>query len=222
MINFTNARLGKLIVHKLGNKNEEESVHFSDATLELQGDFLRSLLLKFFLSSFKNDAFFHFHHESDINLNDIYTYSNEVFDNQDTFFDLSKKIASHLYEQSSHPKIKGGEFYAVIIHDCMIEDEIMDAIGVFKTENKDTYLRVEESESNFKIDFEDGININKLDKGCLIFNTEKENGFLLSMVDNVNKSKEAQYWKDDFLKVKAREDNYFLNTVKLHFLKLFA
>ncbi|MDR0604368.1 MAG: hypothetical protein LBG80_08720 [Bacteroidales bacterium] len=44
--------------------------------------------------------------------------------------------------------------------------------------------------SNFES--EKGININKLDKGCLIFNTERENGYIVAVVDNTNKGTDAQ------------------------------
>jgi hypothetical protein len=52
------------------------------------------------------------------------------------------------------------------------------------------------------------LNIHKLDKGCLIFNTEKENGYLLSIIDNTNKGNEAQYWKDGFLSVLITNNNF--------------
>jgi hypothetical protein len=55
----------------------------------------------------------------------------------------------------------------------------------------------------FEIESEKGVNINKLDKGCLIFNTEKEKGYIVAVVDNTNKGADAQYWVDDFLHVQA-------------------
>ena len=41
-----------------------------------------------------------------------------------------------------------------------------------------------------------GVNINKLDKGCLIFNTNKEDCYVVSVVDNSNRG-EAKYWVED-------------------------
>ena len=114
-----------------------------------------------------------------------------------------------LYEQSIHPKIKGGEFYTVYFKDCIIDGEKVDAVGMFKSENKDTFLKVYPSGDGFEIESEKGVNINKLDKGCLIFNTEKENGYVVSVVDNTNKGTEAQYWINDFLHVQPRKDEYY-------------
>ena len=72
--------------------------------------------------------------------------------------------------------------YTAYFKDCIVDGEKVDALGIFKSESRETYLRVMPTTDNYEIDWESGININKLDKGCLIFNTEKENGFLLAVV----------------------------------------
>jgi len=43
----------------------------------------------------------------------------------------------------------------------------------------------------------------------LIFNIERENGYVVSVEDNTNKGVEAQYWIDDFLHVRQRKDDYY-------------
>lgn len=40
-----------------------------------------------------------------------------------------------------------------------------------------------------------------------MFNTEREEGFAVCVVDNTNRA-EARYWIDDFLHVRPRQDNY--------------
>ena len=222
MVNYSEAKLDKIIVHKIGNKTENEGIRFSEKELTLQGEFIEDLLLKFFLQPFKNESFFQFYHDADIDLNESYTFVSKIFENGSSFTEQSKNLAKHLYEQSFHPKIKSGEFYTVKINNCMIDDEIVDAIGLFKTENKDTYLKVEEHNKNFEIDYDEGININKIDKACIIYNTEKADGFIINIVDNINKAKEAQYWKDDFLKIKQREDNYYFTQNYLTMCKTFV
>ena len=117
-------------------------------------------------------------------------------------------LAKHLYEQSTHPKIKGGEFYTVYFKDCLLGGETMDAVGLFKSENKDTFLKVLREGGNFNLESEQGINIKKLDKGCLIFNKDRENGYVVAVVDNTNRGVDAQYWIDDFLHVRQRKDEY--------------
>ena len=64
-----------------------------------------------------------------------------------------------------------------------------------------------------------GINIEKLDKGCLILNTQRESGYKVCIIDKSNKSGEAQFWKDNFLQLKPVKDDYhdtkeFMNITK--------
>ena len=47
-----------------------------------------------------------------------------------------------------------------------------------------------------------------MDKGCLIFNTEAAEGYKVAVIDQTNRNAEAVYWKDEFLKLKIRNDNY--------------
>ena len=43
----------------------------------------------------------------------------------------------------------------------------------------------------------------------MIFNTNKENGYLVAVVDNTNKRAGAHYWIDDFLHVRQHKDEYY-------------
>jgi hypothetical protein len=142
-------------------------------------------------------------------MNETFVCISKIFDNPDSLLEQSVHLAKHLYEQSTHPKIKGGEFYTVYFKNCIIDGKTVDAVGLFKSENKDTFLKVYPKGDGFEIESERGININKLDKGCLIFNTERDNGYIVAVVDNTNKGEEAKYWTDDFLHVRQRKDEYY-------------
>ena len=196
-----------IIVHHIGNKLREEEIQISRSLLEIDNP-VKELLLQYFLSSFKSNEYYNLVHDTDLNLNEVFVYVSKIFDNPEQLHEQSINLAKHLYEQSTHPKIKSGEFYTVYFKDCIVDGTATDAIGLFKSENKDTFLKVYPQGDGFEIESEKGVNINKLDKGCLIFNIEKENGYIVSVVDNTNKGAEAKYWTDDFLHVKPRKDEY--------------
>jgi hypothetical protein len=196
------------VVHSVGNKLNQEDIHFSKRNLSIEEE-INQLLTDYFLSPFKSSEYFNFYHDIDINMNEVFVCASKIFDNSETLLEQSVNLAKHLYDKSIHPKIKGGEFYTVYFKDCIIDGETVDAVGLFKSENKDTFLKVYPSGEGFEIESEKGININKLDKGCLIFNTERENGYVVAVVDNTNKGVEAQYWVDDFLHVRQRKDEYY-------------
>ncbi len=209
MFNFAEVGLNQIVVHNIGNRPEEEGVKLSKAEMNIGDHTVETILKQYFLSQFKSEYFFSFAHESDLQLNEVFNYAKQVFDNPSNFYEQSVNLAQHLYQSSNHPKIKTGEFYVVRFSDIAIDDEIVDGIGLFKSENKDTYIRVYQNNDNFEVDYENGINIKKLDKGCLIFNTEQELGYKVSIVDSTNRGSEAMYWRDEFLKVKPRENEFY-------------
>jgi len=179
MIQFYNTTIQKSTLHLVGNKTNDEGVKTSKKTLVLDEDINLVLTNYFFKSFLQKEEMFQFNHETDLNLNEVYHYLSNIFKDINNFQEQSINLAKHLYEQSIHPKIKGGEFYVVYFNDCIVNDITMDAIGLFKSENKDIFLKVFPQGDGFEIESEKGVNINKLDKGCLIFNIEKENGYVI-------------------------------------------
>lgn len=209
MTDPANTSLSKLIVHKVGNKLLEDGVQLSDELIDLsRQEELSNILNTYFLSQFKDPVYYRFHHVSSLELNEIYTIANDLFQSTRGFVKKSKDIANILYEYSNHPKIKSGELYIAYFDECVINNEMTDAIGIFKSENKDTFLKVVEEQASYQVNFDNGVNIKKLDKGCLIFNVDADEGFKVCIVDSQSAS-EAQYWKDEFLKLKPVADNYF-------------
>jgi hypothetical protein len=208
MLSFDETILGKLSIHHIGNKSRDEGLIASDKPVDVEDD-VRALLTKYFTQAFKESSFHHFHHPEDLSLNEVYVYLKEIFNDPDTLHFQSLKIARHLYESSNHPNIKPGELYITWLENCKVDGEITEAIGIFKSENKQTYLKVYPQNSAFAIEKEEGININKLDKGCLIYNLDAENGYRSVVIDHTNRGDEARFWVDDFLQMRPVEDAYF-------------
>lgn len=209
-----------MALHFVGNKQAEEGVICSKSLLSTN-DEMRNILHEYFLQVFLAEEQFHFIHESDLKYNEVYGMVSEIFDDPESLYINSVKLAKHLYEKSDHPKIKAGEFYVVHFTDCSIGGNHCDAIGLFKSENKDTFLRVWTSEEGLDLTPEQGINTKKLDKGCLIYNLEREDGFLVTIVDNTNRS-DAHFWTDEFLHVFQKANEYFHTNTVLSLTKNFV
>jgi hypothetical protein len=58
------------------------------------------------------------------------------------------------------------------------------------------------------VDYQSGINLEKLDKGCLIYNLDEDKGYRLSILDRSGKSSDAQYWRELFLRVEPVKDEF--------------
>lgn len=220
MLNFSEAQLSRLSIHQVGNKAEEQGIIASQEEVAVNGS-IADLLTTYFTKPFKSREFFNFTHESDLNFNEVFSFVKSIFHDPSSLHLQSVKLAKHLYEQSNHPRIKSGELYVAYFEDCMLEDELIDVVGIFKSEQKETFLKVFPDGKSFTVNREDGININKLDKGCLVFNKNEDEGYSALLVDNTNKE-EAQYWKDRFLNMKPQEDTFYHTKNYLQMCRDFA
>lgn len=207
MNNYSISEISEIAIHSVGNKLNEEEIVFSKDNTNFDKS-LNDILISYFVTPFKSKEYFNLNHESDINLNEVFVCVSNIFDKPNTLYDQSVNLAKHLYASCNHPKIRGGEFYTVYFKDCEIEGETADAVGLFKSESKDTFLKVLPTNDIYEIETDSGINIHKLDKGCLIFNIERKNGFVVAVIDNTNKGDDAICWIDSFLQIVQRKDNY--------------
>jgi len=225
MIDFNNSCISQLAVHFVGNKTNNEPLTISDKLLDNSDAMVTSMLQKYFLKPFTNAEFHAFTFSNgDATLNAIYNFASTMFDKASSFQKQTTNIATQLHEIAVHPQIKSGDLFVAYFTGMCIDNVTMDAIGIFKSENRQSFLKVEQFSNEFSIHCDDGINIDKLDKGCLIFNTDKENGYKVCVVDNTNKTSDAQYWKDDFLNLRPCNDEYhntkdYLNLAKTFFSK---
>ncbi|ETN96063.1 hypothetical protein SAMN04487906_0574 [Zhouia amylolytica] len=221
MINLYPTQLDSLSIHRVGNKSKNEGVFLSEEPYKLN-DEITAILKEYFFKPFreKEENYYRFHNEVDVEFNELYKIVSEAFSNPSSIHEHSKSIASHLFDQSSHPHIKSGELYVAYLSNVMLDNEKVDAIGVFKSELKHDFLQFEEKGSNLDILIKQGININKLDKGCLIFNVKKEEGYKVLSVDS-NKY-DTKYWLENFLGVDVLADENFFTKKYLKFCQDFA
>lgn len=208
MITCDDAVIEKMVVHRVGNKTNNEPLKISPCPFLIHGE-IGSVLLKYFTSNFKSPQTYHLFSEAGVDKNFVYQCVKEIFNDENELYSQSVKLAQYLYEVSEHPNIKSGELYITRLSQCFIDGDVVDAVGIFKSENKETYLKVFPKGDGFDIESESGININKLDKGCIIFNKEQEEGYVATVVDVSNKNGEAAYWTDGFLGLAARHDSFF-------------
>lgn len=208
MIEYIDCNIEQVYTHWVGN-NIDGAFSIADEAVDISSPQLREILLKYFVNSFKSDELYEFYHDTDIKYNVIYDLITSAFTDPKHRLESSIDIVKYLFEKSSHPNIKYGEFCFAYLSNIRINGQQTDAIGLFKSENKDVFLKIDQQGHNPLIEAESGININKVDKGCLIFNLSQQNGYILTVVDNTNKGTDARYWIDDFLHVRQRKDEYY-------------
>lgn len=210
MIQTSECQIENIAAHLIGNKYNGENLTLSENSLEISDPALSEILQHYFLSHFSSPEYFSFKITDEEGAeNPLYNLAKEIFNNGEiNFQDYSKKIAGLLYDNSEHPNIKPGELYVVLIKDIILEDELTDAIGLFKSETKQAFLKTAIEENNIVLNYDHGVNTDKLDKACLIVNTNELGGYKLCVIDKTNRGEEARFWKDRFLQVKPCADNY--------------
>jgi len=221
-MNFSEAQISCIITHEISNKLRNEGIVLSNKSQILNSD-AEKIILNLFYNSFKSEnILYKFTHSSDLNLNEIYTYSKNIFTDKskECFINFSQKIAKHLYEYSLHPKITKGELIIVRIDNILYKNNFVSAIGIFKSEKKEPFLTILKDENNLQIKDNQGIGLSKIDKGCLILNYNEENGYILFNIDN--QSKQTDYWVKKFLNITVLEDDNFKTKNIINLCKNFS
>lgn len=232
MINLYNAEIVSLSLHKVGNKSRNENMVLSSDPYKLNNE-ITPLLKEFFLKPFreKEENYFQFTHDVDLEYNPLYCLSKIIFHYGQNLTKIpnsieqihlsSIKITLNLFEQSNHPHIKNGEVYVAYFKNVSIDNNIVDAIGIFKSEIKSDFIQIEETDpSHLEMMLSQGISLDKLDKGCLIFNYKPEEGYKILSIDS--NRYDARYWLEHFLNVDAFADENYNTKKYLKFCQGFA
>ena len=208
MINLYSAHIASLSIHRVGNKSKNEPILLSEEIYKTN-DEMTPLLKEFFLKAFrdKEENYFQFGNEVDVEFNELYKIASEIFADPESIHENSKKITRHLYDQSMHQHIKSGEVYVAFLENLQIDNEKVNGIGIFKSELKQDFLQFSEKENQLEAFLQHGVGLNKLDKGCLIFDVKREDGYKILSVDS--NRYDARYWLESFLGVDACEDDNF-------------
>lgn len=218
---FHDIKLQEIVAHQIGNKAHGEGIHFSQNTLQLAPE-VQSLVLAYFLDPFKDHLpLFNFKsHES----NPVFQIAKKIFEDSNHLFKGSTELLRHQYDRALHPKIKRGEVYLNYFRNVKFEDQYIDAIGIFKSERKETFLKVFETPTqDVGLEKQEGINIKKLDKGCLIYNIAQDDGYRVQIIDKTSpKSEVAKFWQEDFLDLDQLEDDFFHTNNYLELCKSFC
>ena len=216
MINFSQTRIEGLAVHGIGNRVNEGLLKLSAHPLDLGGDLLQSLICKWFFSPFRDPSRYTF--GDDDQGQSLLAMANYVFANTASLHENSAIMAERLFNTTDHHNIKRGELYMGCFSGVGYNDQMCEAIGLFKSETKENFIKVESARSDFKVSAHEGVNINKLDKGCLILRVDGETQPVVLLVDTANRS-DARFWKEDFLCLVPMQDAFnqtknFMNMTK--------
>ena len=205
-IKFNEARLAGMALAKVGNPLRDEPVqtsrklcHFEDSEAEL--------LTHCFLKSFKSLELHHLHHHTEIESNEVFGYASAVFDSNDALLESGQNIARHLHAKSNRPNIKSGDLCVALIEDVVVGGQKVQAISIIKSESKVPFLQISEEDGDLRLKTQQGIYPDKIDKGCLIVNYDRDGGYAVYLFDKSGNN--PMFWNRDFLgALPVRNDDY--------------
>lgn len=210
MLDLSAARLVRFSATWVGNKSRAEGLGIPRQTLVPLHDVAEELLLTAFLKPFeKTEEFFYFHHEEDVSHHAVYQSCMAVFENPETLSEEAGKLAEGLYAHLELPKIQGGEFFLAYFEDVLLSGEPTSAIGMWKVQTKDLFLKTERGTEAFTLNVIEGIPTAKPEVAALVFRLDESEGYRVCAFDTVSKRDERSFWKDEFLRLRPIEDNYF-------------
>ena len=81
MINLYNTNIDTLSIHRVGNKSRNEAIFLSEQPFGMN-DEVAPLIKEFFFKPFrdKEENYYQFAHEIDLEYNDMYKFATEMFD----------------------------------------------------------------------------------------------------------------------------------------------
>lgn len=200
MVKADEATLKKFIVHKIGS--DEHGTVLSNQLWGQGDDESETILKKLLLNPFSNHAVtYEFAHEVNIEYNVLFGLTKNMYQGGD-FIDTSKSIAQHLLATSKHANINGGDLFVAEFDGVELNGDYVQAIGIYKFEEKESFLETNVVDKRSTIDRRRGLSTRKPEKACLILLTDEP--YTLLVLDNNSKS--TDYWQNDFIRHKLKND----------------
>lgn len=206
-VKFTRARIQGLALARLGNplrsgvlQTSKELCHYDASEAEL--------LTHCFLKPFRVMDEHRFHHEVALEQNRVYQYAKAVFSDTGSLLENAAKIAKRLFEKSDHPNIKPGDLCVSVVDGLVVNGKLTSALCIVKCENTVPFLQISVENGDLHLMTHQGIYPDKIDKGCLVFNDQEDEGYSVLVFDKGGA--DPLFWNRQFLGVVPRTNDDFL------------
>lgn len=206
-IRFTSPRAKGVVLAKIGNPQRDEPLQTSKQVFKIdEAD--QEMLTALFVKPFKNLLGHRFSHHSSLEKHEMNNCAKAIFASEDALLAKGCDIAKRLHSKSNHPNIKSGDLCISLIDGIEVNDELTQGICILKSESVVPFLSISTRDGDLQLSTEQGINPEKIDKGCLILNSFPDQGYYVLTFDR--SGAESRFWVRDFLGVQAVTDDAFL------------
>ncbi|MBL9116140.1 MAG: nucleoid-associated protein [Verrucomicrobiaceae bacterium] len=206
-IRFSSATISRLVLAKVGNPQREEPLQTSKEVFRVKEED-QPTLTALFLKPFKNLMPHRFHHHSSLDQHEMNGVAKAVFDAPSKLLPKGIEIAQRLYAKSNHPNIKSGDLCIALVDEIEADGELIQGLCILKAESMAPFLSITANDGDLELHTEQGINPERIDKGCLILNLFAQKGFYALTFDR--SGADSKFWVREFLGLQAVPDSAFL------------
>lgn len=208
MLEVNESKLDRYIVHYVGDSLVLGDEIYLQPEVMLEAAFTQ---LAFNKVDFEQQ--YDFFHQTDLGLNEVYTYVNSIFDNKNNFLEQSKNIAVHLQSVSQHPNIKNGELFIGLFENCIWNTETKKALAIVKIDEKEMYLDIKNEQDKVIVNGVDGINVRKINNIAVIIDMGPDAAPAIFM--KTKKKEDVVYWQERFLNIRVADEHFHKTNLAL-------
>lgn len=205
--NFRKAKLAAMSLARVGNPSRGEPLRTSQSLCRFRED-ESELLTHCFLKPFRSLEPHHLDHHTSLEDNELFGSAGAIFENNSTLLEQGDRIARQLHAKSNRPNIKSGDLCVALIDGVGLGGETVQAISIVKSESKVPFLQISERDGDLVLTTEKGIYPEKIDKGCLILDQGRPDGYTVYLFDKGGGS--TLFWIRDFVGASPITDDDYL------------
>lgn len=223
MIDLTSAVVVQSYTHYIGSAAHEEPDIISSGLNRFTEE-QELTALEYWLGGYSQERLYKFRAlDMEGRLSEWCQLVADIFSDKSHFHRFQANIFHRLKRVSQHPAIPGGYLHVALLDQIVVEGEVIQALGIFKSEGLNSFLRFHSQEEGYmRWDRHDGYPLSKLDKGCIILNLEAEDGYTCMVVDRKERGTIADFWLKDFLELQEVDNEYAQTSQMMHLAKNFV
>lgn len=202
--NFRQAKLVAMSLAKVGNPVRDEALTTSRTLCRFREE-EGELLTHCFLKPFRALELHQLEHHISLDKNELFAAAAAIFDDNETLLEQGAAIARHLYAKSRHPNIKSGDLCVALVEGVGLLGAKVQALSLVKSESRVPFLQISERDGDLVLTTEQGIYPEKIDKGCLVLDHGRADGFSVYLFDKGGG--DTRFWVRDFVGAKPTKDD---------------
>ncbi|MGE4568202.1 MAG: nucleoid-associated protein [Bacteroidales bacterium] len=221
MIYANNATLVSLSVYRTGSSDNPAGSYTEDEYAQHrialpQEEEACRILLDYLVAGFTSEAWFHFQRGEKAGATSLFGAFESYFEaisagNDSDGKALEPAYCLHPIAKLADQKMQEAQMtscYLFVAHfeGLVADGEITDAVGLFLAEGEQTALSLREEAEGFRLSTGNILKPEHPERGCIVFATEKEAGFLVAVSGDSGKA--GRLWREVVLDLQEKQNDY--------------